>query len=113
MSWSSSLKKRPADRGLPGTDLARQLDESFAFSNAIEKIVQSFPVLFAEEQVFWIRRYIERRFLESVIVVVQSVLMLRGSPANTEVDVINRFTIRRFPVLIPLLRLQVIYCKIG
>ena len=67
VSWAEFFEQLAADRRLAGTDLARELDEAFSFTNTEQQMVERLLMLAAEEKKTRVRRDIERRFPKIIV----------------------------------------------
>src|SRR5882724_7040283 len=62
------LEYRPAKRRLARADLASELDEAFALAQAVEQVVERFAMLGAVKEEPRVRRDVEGRFRQPVVV---------------------------------------------
>src|SRR5439155_2375363 len=74
------LEHRPAEGRLAGADLARQLDEAFALTNSVEQMVDGLSVFGAVEEEPRVRRDVERRFAQAIVVQIHDSLLAKTEP---------------------------------
>ena len=66
------FKHRPAKRGLARPDLACELDKALPLADAIQQVIERLAMFGAVEQEPRVRRDVERRFCQAIIVQVHA-----------------------------------------
>ena len=74
------LEQRAAEGRLARADFAGDLDESFALPDAVKQMVECFAVLGTVKQEARVRRDVERRLFQAIILQVHGAVVARNLP---------------------------------
>ena len=78
------FEQRAAQSRLAGADFARQLHEAFPLADAVKQMIERLAVFGAVKQKPRVRRDVERRLAQAVIVQVHDSLLAKNGPDGSE-----------------------------